>query len=330
MADRIVIVGTRRGGSIVPAREIVQMAGRCARKPGEHGIADVISDPSDVDLVTEAMIGGKGLEVASQLVNGDSIAFHLVVEIAAGRVRNNEDALRWWSRSFAAKTNKKHDMDGAWNMLVETGMITSTTDSEATDLGRLSVDLYFHPSDIHAWKLNFSDIFERGLETNDAAVAWAASHTRCGRNRFHTQDHEVLEMFSDQMRSLSLDNEGTVGWGLAWWAALGGYRAKGIGIVVGDLKKDVERYISAFKRLDQICGWGKESFFDSLRVRIKKGIPQELTNLCSISGISKGAAFELSELGVTSSDDISEKWDIISEYGSEQLVRTLLESGFGN
>ena len=116
---------------------------------------------------------------------------------------------------------------------------------------------------------------------------------------------------------------------MAWWAALGGHKAKGIGVVVGELRKDVERYISVFRRLNHIVRWGKESFFESLGIRVKKGIPQELTNLCAIPGLSKSGAFELAEMGINSSDEITEKWDIIAECGSEQLVRTLLEANFG-
>jgi hypothetical protein len=327
MADRIIIVGTRRAGAIIPTREIVQMAGRCARRPGEHGIADVISHPSDVESVREAMVGGSGLEVESQLCGANELAFHIIAEIAAMRIISKNDATKWWSRSFAAKTGRKNDINGAWDTLLEMGMIN---DDGITPLGSISADLYFHPKDVNAWKENFAILFSRELEKEDAAVAWAASHSPCGRSKFHTQDYEVLEGYNDHMRSYGFENEGTVGWGLAWWAALGGYRAKGIGPLVGELKRDSNRYVLAFKRISEVCRWNKEDFFDTIGVRIKRGMSQEFSGLCSIAGISRTFAEELVEMGCTKTEEINDMWDMITEYGSERLVRTLLEADFGN
>ena len=327
MADRIVIVGSRRGNARIPPHEIIQMLGRCGRRPGEKGVVDVIADIDDMQPISDALQSGKGMEVRSTMTSRDTLAFHLLAEVSIGRVKCEADAVRWFSRSLAAKTTGPEEVMFAWQWLNENGFVSH---ANATDIGMLSVKLYFHPLDILGWRENFQTVFTDELEGNDVAVAWAASHVPSGRNRWHCDNWEAIGEFTGSIDSLGLDATGTVGWNIAWWSALGGPRPPDIGNAVSDIRRDIGRHVGAFKWLNRVYEWEKEGFFDAFEVRAKKGIESSMSGLCSIHGITKSMACELFEMGVENADEITEKWDIISATADESFVERLEGLGFGH
>ena len=55
MADRVIIVGTRRAGHKVPIAELTQMKGRAGRVPGSTGYVDIIFAEDDADDLIEEL-----------------------------------------------------------------------------------------------------------------------------------------------------------------------------------------------------------------------------------------------------------------------------------
>ena len=57
MADRVIVVGTRRGMSDVPASDIKQMAGRAGRTQGTDAHVDILVEYSKKDTFIEEIEG---------------------------------------------------------------------------------------------------------------------------------------------------------------------------------------------------------------------------------------------------------------------------------
>ncbi|MHC4537228.1 MAG: hypothetical protein ACYS6K_25075, partial [Planctomycetota bacterium] len=78
MADRVIVVGTKRGRSSVPVSEIQQMCGRAGRSHfGLSGIANVIVEESRAVEVQQEMESAESLNVHSQISDIDNMSFHL-------------------------------------------------------------------------------------------------------------------------------------------------------------------------------------------------------------------------------------------------------------
>ena len=68
MADRVIIADTRRRQSLIPANEIMQMAGRCGRREGEGGNVNIIAkDEEDIDQIKNDLKNNSDLVVMSVL-----------------------------------------------------------------------------------------------------------------------------------------------------------------------------------------------------------------------------------------------------------------------
>jgi len=328
MADRIVIVGSRRAGTRVPPSEIVQMAGRCARRPGERGHVTIIAELDDIPEIRSAFQEGSGMVVESTMSNPEVAAFHLVAEIAYGRISTRDSATKWLDRSLAALQARSGAPGDALDVLTACGAVVEAHGFlEATHIGRVAAGMYFHPHEVRSWQENWPQVFERDLESYDAAVAWAVSNTNM-KERFRVPPEASAE-FSSEVDAVGLPYSSSCGLGSVWMSALGGEPQKCMRASVSCLRADVGRYVSAFKGLDNANKWGMSAFFERLGVRVAKGIPSELEGLCSISGVTKGMISELAEMGLISADEINGNWDIIRGTGSDLLIRKLMEAGFG-
>lgn len=300
MADRVIIVGLRRGGSLVPSSEIRQMMGRAGRDHNEKAIVELIVDEKDEGRIYE-LLGEGSMTVRSSLSNADILATSLMPEIYKRNVKSVESAMVWCSRSFC----KNPAVEEALEILYEVDAIKEINGViEATSIGACAAKYYFHPADVFGWWTNFTYLFEMGLENDELAPAWALGNVAyeriigdLGERRgIASECHSKLPFGIDIMKGSVINV-------ISWWYLMGGPSPGAIRLGCLERRKGFGRYKSALIYLNKHAGWEMEDFFDELDLRIRKGLPPELVPLCKLEGINKSRASYLYSLGIKCHED---------------------------
>ena len=318
MADRVIVVGVRRGRERVPISEVMQMVGRAGRKhDGKACRADIIVEEDDIEDVEQEMKSGSSLTVNSSLNSVEELAFHMLPEICNGVVKDVAGAERWYSKSFGAFQGKTPKFDNVFAELLEAEAIKETqTGFMPTELGMISSRLYFNPADVRAWRENFGTIFKMGLEREDLAIAWALGGVPCTRvsGDFGKHWHVVGECKGNMPLGLDMV-DGTSITVTLWWSAIGGPSVGKMRSQMLGLRDNFGRIYQALVGIDQnIAHWGMREFFDELLVRVHKGIPEVLAELCKLPGITKSRAAYLNDMGIRCEEDIK---DNIVSFGDD-------------
>lgn len=332
MADVVIVVGAKRGPETVPVAEIRQMVGRAGRKHGGAACqAYVLVDGEDFVDVQEGMTGDARFDVASAMASCDDVVFHLLPGICLGDVSDEVDAEAWYARSFGAAKGKSPDFKRVFEKLEAWEAVESTPLGWVpTKMSYVASEMYFHPADVKAWRDNFRALFEAGLERNDAAVAWALGSVPMmdasgdfGNHRF------VMSLYKEALPSELTAESGMVAKGTLWWSALGGPSVGRMRNRMLEFRGDFGRLSRVLLRLDEIEGWGMEKFFLELEKRMRKGIPENLSELFRIRGMTKGMAEFLYNAGVTSRRDIKDAIDSFEDDVDEAGMRFLREVASG-
>lgn len=326
MADRVIVVGVRRGKENLPISEITQMVGRAGRSHDNRSCrADIIVEEDAFDNLKASMESNENMIVRSSLNSVDELAFHILPEICDGGVRNIVDAEKWYSKSLGAFQGKKPKLEKVLNKLMESEAIKETpVGFMATDLGLISSRLYFHPGDVRAWRDNFSTIFRMGLEHDDLAVAWALGSVPCTRasGDFDKYWYVVGECKGNMPLGLEIA-EGTSITITLWWSAIGGPAVGKMRNQMLGMRDNFGRIYHALVGIDQnMAHWEMKDFFDDLLVRIRRGIPSTLSDLCKLPGITKNRAAYLYNMGVRDADGIKDVINSLDDI-DEGFIQTL-------
>ena len=309
----MVVVGARRGNTNIPISEMKQMMGRAGRKHGAgESEVDVIVEESDELYLEEGMEDDEGMKVISVLDDIDSICFHILPEIASGRVKNLETARHWFSRSFRAVQGGKVDMREVFDTLVEYESIVERGGRvSTTPLGDASCMFYFHPADVLTWKTNFDELFEESMEMDDVAPAWALGSIPVARATGDLGDNRWVVGDCIGRIPVGLEPmEGSLVNITLWWHCMGGPPVGKMKNVALAMRKDFGRIRSLLNYLDhKVAHWGMTDFFDDLTTRVRRGVPLELMDLCKLEGISKGRAAYLYNVDITNLDELREQAD---------------------
>jgi len=301
MADRVVIVGLRRGGSLIKPSELRQMMGRAGREHGEGAVVELVVDSSD-EGVADDMLAEGATTVGSSLSDPDMLAMALMPEIHRGAVVDEDSARRWCSRSFCPDP----PVAAALELLREVQAVSGGGRMGPTPVGSCAARFYFHPADVHAWWGNFSEMFDLGLEGHEMAAAWALGNVPFDRIIGDLGDRRHLASECRERLPFGLDvMEGSLINVLGWWYLTGGPAPGPIRPACLERRRGFGRYAAALRALDRAAGWGMDDFFDELELRVKKGIGPDLVPLCRLSGISKARAKYLRAAGVASAADMA-------------------------
>jgi replicative superfamily II helicase len=327
MADRVIVVGVRRGKERIQISEITQMVGRAGRThDGRSCRADIIVEEDDFEDVRLGMESNDSLIVCSSLSSVDELSFHILPEICNNNIKNVMDAEKWYSMSFGAFQGKKPKFDKVFAVLKLFEAIRITpVGFMATDLGLISSRLYFHPGDVMAWRDNFGTIFKMGLERDDLAIAWALGnvpHTRISGD-FGKHWYVVGECKGNMPLGLEIV-EGTSITITLWWSAIGGPSVGKMRNQMLGMRDNFGRIYHALVGIDQnIMHWGMKEFFDDLLVRVNKGIPSVLAELCKLPGITKNRAAYLYNMGVRDVEGIKDVINSLDDDIDEGFVQAL-------
>lgn len=323
MADRVIVTGVRRGGSLVPVSEIRQMIGRAGREHDKSGEAHIVVDCKD-ECFTNTMFEEGVNTVESSLSNPDVLAGAMLPEICADHISCYDDAVEWCSQSFCSNppVDKAIEVLKKVDAIKQHGVVIM-----ATETGMCAHRFYFHPADVYAWRENFSMIFELGLENEELAPAWALGNVPYERITGDLRDR--TEIFTECKDRLPIGLEvmdGCLTNVIAWWYLTGG-PSPGASLrpACKERRSDFGRVLNTLKCLDSNCmGWDKGDFFNELDIMVKKGIGRELIPLCR-AGFSKNKAAYLYEMGARDIDDLEEIRDKIEVDIDEEFAQEITQ-----
>jgi len=303
------------------------MAGRAGRSySGGIGNVDVFLLDDDFDDVKEGLVGSGKQLVNSFLGEISNVAFHLLPEVSRGNVYDVRTAMAWHKNSFHAFQGGLIDFEKVFDYLVELEVV-EVRDGKfcSTKMGDISTSFYFRPEDVYAWKDNFEQVFDLGVENEDMAIVWALANVpREVNSRSSWKAKEGKIRCLDEINVLGFDiDDSKMGAALSWLRILGGFHCPDTASYSKVLKKDFGRVLSALKMLDVYRGWDMEDFFNRLQVQVSYSVGSELYPLVMLEGIGKVYAQSLYNMGVTSGEDLVECFSQIESECDPRLVKTV-------
>jgi len=330
VADKVVIVGARRGNTRVEISELSQMMGRAGRKhDGNSYPVDIIVEESDAEHVENGLADDSGMNVNSSLGDIDDLCFHVLGEIASGRIYDEQTAIKWFSRSLSSLQGGDFNPLDVFDSLDEIECIKKSGGRVmATPLGEISSTYYFHPADVFTWKSNFDELFDQGLENDEVAPAWALGSIPFGRatGDLDRHRHVVGDCINRIPAGLSPMDGSLVNITL-WWHCLGGPPVGKMKSVAMDMKKDFGRIRTMLNALDyKVAKWEMTDYFDDLELRVNMAIAPELLELCKLPGISKGMASYLYNAGITGLEELDESYGNFEGEVSDKFWNTILNA----
>jgi hypothetical protein len=328
MADVVIVVGTKRGKEHVSPIDVKQMIGRAGRKHGgETAQAHVIVEDDRIDEIKEELEQGKNMEVKSSFGVVENVFFHLMPEISAGRITSLELAEKWFERSLASHQGKKIEFLKVFKKMEEIGAIRQIMPGQgivATRVGKVASDYYFHPADVQAWKDNFTTLFNMGIENDTASIAWALGTRPHATSVGDFGDHRfVIEECKSAIPLGIAVQPGMVIQVVLWWCAMGGPPTGKMRNQMIALKEDIGRIKRVLDKLNDICGWERDSYFDDMEIMIRKGIGFNLLDLCKLPGITKGRADFLYNMGVRDASGVADVLNDIKDDIDEPFAEAL-------
>jgi replicative superfamily II helicase len=326
-ARRVAIVGTKRGINEVDPMDVIQECGRAGRpKYDKEGDAYVILSNKDASKWKVYLT--QGVDVWSKLATKPS--FHLVGEVAEGRVSNERTANEWASRTLARSQGSWHDVTGQITLqdLNDIGAVVKSPNSDwvhnsssddrggdgdyfrITPLGRIAAYMYFDPHLVHAWKRNLGTLLDRGT-SEDAAIAWAIGNMGGREGYLPKQMRGLSSDYLSALRQhkLTMMNDASLAVSTTLFFMMQGYEDRG-GTMNSHrytLLSDIDRITTCmnqietriFSRKQPKTGTGPLHFWRVVANRVRYGIERTQAELCLLPGVGKIHSQKLKDAGVT-------------------------------
>lgn len=331
-ARRVCILGVKRGTEYVDPLDVIQECGRAGRpKYDPAGDAYVLTEFKD--QFTWSKLLSDGIDVKSQLPS--KLGFHLIGEIAEGRVTGELDSRDWERKTFYFK--QKPQCQVAPNMFTafkEHGLISQIDenwdDSEiagrykVTKLGRIASINYFDPFDVSAWKRNLVRL--RGtpaIESSDAAIAWLFANVPSVSSGYVPKELKSLtNEFLRELRpyNLSVTSDGALARATILYnriqgqdEVLGQFASQLVGMV-----QDAPRMVSCVHQIDsRVLGNRSYVYWEKVANRIQYGVGWLAADLCRLDGIGRVSSERLVGVGIESVRDFVLKSQLARELLSE-------------
>lgn len=322
----VIIAGMHRGLEEVSELDIIQMCGRSGRMGIDaEGDAIMVFPSSKLDKYRR-MVENPG-DILSQINDPIIAAFHVIGEIATKAIKTREDVHKWYSRTLAIRQGEKIDAEYVNQLidyLLKNNAIRDVNGQLVeTELGRASVFFYLRPDMLKDLMVNWTKIFEVGVENNDFIVSLAMSRLRMYNDTIVSKaDREEIEKYYQASKAmvgtLGEISEGQAKMGMAYFNMLKGLG--GVKIVDGKkvanplagvqrgLSQDIDRVSQAIMYIDaKYARWGKGTFWSGMAIRFKYGIGPELVSLCRLEGIGGVFAKKLYDAGIRQPTDLVTK-----------------------
>lgn len=313
----VIITGMHRGIEEVSELDIIQMAGRSGRMGIDaEGDAIVLLPETEFDMLKNK-IENPG-DIISQISNPMIAAFHVIGEIVGRMINTREDVYKWYSRTLASRQNieiNKKYVDELVDYLIDNNAIRDLGDRLVeTELGKAAVYFYLKPDMLKDLMVNWSKLFEIGVESNDFIMTRALSRLRMYNEVIVSKAEKgyvegYFKASKAMAQNLGDSSEGQAKIGMAYLNMIKGIKsfeikdgkkeANILASVQRGLQQDIERIFQAMAYIDaKYARWGKGHYWTVTAIRLKYGIGPELVGLCMLDGIGGTYAKKLWDAGV--------------------------------
>jgi len=313
-ARNVIITGIHRGLNEVDELDIIQMAGRA----GRYGI-------DDAGFVFLLLPEGATEEWRERFMNPRPVRsvlahffpFHVISEIETKTIREPQDLYAWYNRSLLAKQNDEdyftsHDATELMDRLLNMEMITSDDGRivKATGLGRVCSWLYFSPQDVYKWYQNFDAYFKNGLyeePERDRFLAWAIGDIPSNDWGYIPKDVQPeAQSFAMPLVGRSIRPTSAIIAAIATYAALTGEEVPdALKSIRRQIVFDIDRIGQALALIDKMHASWNRDLWETLPLRVKYGVPEEVVPLTRIKKVGGKRALSLYQKGFTTIESIS-------------------------
>lgn len=340
---RVIIVGVDRGLQPVENYDIWQMVGRAGRPAYDpRGDAYILVPESRANEVIAKL---KVKEpIRSQLLEDiaghhKTLAFHVVSEIHHGNINTKDAFHKWFRRSLAHHQNHSFNdavVDKVIDLLVKCRAVEAKGDEyKATSIGMVASMFYYSPFDVADLKNNFKNLFEKGRQENDVALAVALGNLDSNRFGIVNKDDKA-EMAVFQQKAESLLGKGAITdscmrIACGYYNMLNGIENSAFASLQAGLRVDCDRTLEVLGAIDTISAkWGQTNYFRSLRMRLAYGVGAHLVELCNIPNIGKVRAEKLYKANIRTVDDFAkqdvDKLSLIANLSKDKTQESLDEA----
>jgi len=332
-ARNVVVVGVHRGLNEVDELDIIQEFGRAGRPQyDDKGFAYLLVPFGSIQTWKHKIENPR--PVISVLNNHNILAFHVLAEIQNKKIRSVDELMQWYSRSLACRQGvypfSTKDAEALMKDLEAMEMIGySGITPFVTGLGKASSWLYFSPYDIFAWYKNFKlliegkqssknygDTFLDIEETSpigitDETLAWALGDIPSNNLGYIPKDiaNEAKE-WKWRLRNRKIQASDAIVTVIGFYNNITGVDIKEEKGLLKAVRRsvifDIDRVSSALSLIDGMYAkWNKDSIWETLPIRIKYGIPEEMIGLVKLKGIGGVRAKKMWNKGIKSIDDVA-------------------------
>lgn len=316
----VIITGMHRGIEEVSELDIIQMSGRSGRMGIDTEGDAIVLLPETRFEELKKRIENPG-DIISQINNPVIAAFHVIGEIVGKIIRTREDVHKWYERTLAARQNMNIDknyIDKLIDYLLENNSIKEIGGKGGqlveTELGKAAVYFYLRPDMIKDLMVNWTRIFEIGIENNDFMTTRALSRLRMYNDVIVSKaDKSYIESYVKASKAMDASfgssTEGQAKIGMAYLNMIKGIKSvevkdgkkvpNPLSSVQRGLQQDVERLFQALMYLDaKYVKWNKGSYWSAIGIRLRYGVGPELIGLCTMEGIGGTYAKRLYDSGI--------------------------------
>ena len=326
-AFRVIISSVHRGEGFysreIPVREYKQMAGRAGRPLyDERGEAIILaSSEKDAEHYFEKYVMGQVEEVLSRLSSYRSIRFHTLGLIADRTVRNEEDLVSFFTRTFFFHQNKdiEYLYDTLRSVIFELEGWDMVENYEATRLGQRVASLYidpetghrFHQFALHPKIGEFPVLFL--IASSPELYPYISVSRREEMELLSDAEERKEELpfpFEELLDDMYFLNQYKLALLLERWINEGDEEEilKDFGVTPGILRGilSISEWLAhALSEIGKVVGSGRVSHYAvKMEVRIKHGVKEELLPLIELKGIGRKRARKLFNAGIRTPEDI--------------------------
>lgn len=318
MIEKVLILGIRRGGSLIPSSEIQQMIGRCGRSYTESGEATLIVPEKELSLAEE-YLHSPPEPISSTMNEVENAAFHCIPAIYQNKITNQETFDRWYKRTLAAVQGKFIYWETVKDYLVEKECLYSnSTGISLTELGKVSYWFYYSPERLWVLKNKLLVLMNEQLQKDEFAFSWLLAYQHRAVGEVNVQ--EVAEYKSSVAeRGLRFDAGETLE-GYAYHCLLTRKRPGFLKFEIADMKQDLGRLFGALKRIAENYCPAALKFISVWEISFERRLPYSLGKIAlEFAGAPNTVIFELNSFSIHTVGELLEKQHRIEKYGTSSL-----------
>ena len=318
MIDKVLILGIRRGNSLIPSGEIQQMIGRCGRSYTESGKATLIVPEKDL-LTANEYITSRPAPISSTMNEVGNVAFHCIPAIYHNKITDRLSFERWYSRTLAALQGKNILWETIRDYLCEKECLEMIpTGIRLTELGKISYYFYYSPERLWSLKNKLAILINEQLLEDEFAFSWVLSY----QHRI-TGEVDVRELAEYKSAVTALGLYFSVGEtleGYVYHCLLTRKKPNWLKFEIADTRQDIGRLFGALKCIAEIYNPSVSKFIEIWEICFVRRLPYPLGKIAlEFDGAPNSVIFELNSFGVHTVSELVTKRPRVEKYGSATL-----------